>query len=130
MRKAKAMSSKIKTKSNSKAQLMQLLKFKVIEWEIAQDLLDEQMQQTEEAGDLQELVDEFRLQKAELDHMCNKLTEQQLTQVEFDTFAAESARRNCKWLRTKQKTDCFKGQTIKSSSLRTPFWKNPINYGS
>ena len=39
---------------------MQLLKFKVIEWEAAQDLLDEQMQQTEAATDLQELVDELR----------------------------------------------------------------------
>ena len=43
---------------------MQLLKFKVIEWEAAQDLLDEQMQQTEAATDLQELVDELRQQKS------------------------------------------------------------------
>ena len=85
MRQAKAMSSKTKTKSTSKAQLMQLLKFKVSEWEAAQDLLDEQMQQTETAADLQELVDELRLQKAELGCMCNELTEQQLTQEEFDT---------------------------------------------
>ena len=69
MRKARTMSSKTKTKSTSKAQLMQLLKFKVIEWEAAQDLLDEQMQQTEAATDLQELVDELRQQKAELNRM-------------------------------------------------------------
>ena len=74
---------------------MQLLKFKVIEWEAAQDLLDEQMQQTEAATDLQELVDELRQQNAELDCMCNELIKQQLTQEEFDTVAAESARRNC-----------------------------------
>ena len=98
MRKARTMSSKTKTKSTFKAQLMQLLKFKVIEWEAAQDLLDEQMQQTEAATDLQELVDELRQQKGELDRMCNELIEQQLTQEEFDTVAAESARRNCKWL--------------------------------
>ena len=79
MRQTKAISSKTKTKPTSKAQLMQLLKFKVIEWEAAQDLLDEQMQQTEAAADLQELVDEFRLQKAELDRMCNELIKQQLT---------------------------------------------------
>ena len=109
MRKAKTMSSKIKAKSTSKAQLMQLLKFKVIEWEAAQDLLDEQIQQTEAAADLQEPVDELRLQKAELDRMCNKLIEQQLTQEEFDTVAAESARRNCKWLRTKQKSRLLHG---------------------
>ena len=76
MRQAKAMSSKTKRKSTSKAQLMQLLKFKVIEWEAAQDLLDEQMQQKEAAADIQELVDELRLQKAELDRMCNELIEQ------------------------------------------------------
>ena len=109
MRKAKATSSKTKTKPTSKAQLTQLLKFKVIEWEAAQDLLDEQMQQTEAATDLQELVDELRLQKAELDRMSNKLIEQQLTQEEFDTVAAESARRNCKWLRTKQKVRLLHG---------------------
>ena len=46
------MSGKTKTKSTSKAQLMQLLKFKVIEWEAAQDLLvlDEEMQQREAAA--------------------------------------------------------------------------------
>ena len=109
MRKARTMSSKTKTKSTSKAQLMQLLKFKVIEWEAAQDLLDEQMQQTEAATDLQELVDELRQQKAELDRMCNELIEQQLTQEEFDTVAAESARRNCRWLRTKQKVRLLHG---------------------
>ena len=103
MRQTKAMSSKTKTKSTSKAQFLQLLKFKVIEWEAAHDLLDEQMQQTEAAADLQELVDELQLQKAELDRMCNEPIEQQLTQEEFDTVAAESARRNCKWLRIKQK---------------------------
>ena len=124
------MSSKTKTQSTSKAQLMQLSKFKVIEWEAAQDLLDEEMQQTEAATDLQELVDELRQQKAELDRMCNELIEQQLTQEEFDTVAAESARRNCKWLRTKQKSDCFMGQTIKSSSLLTPPRKNPIKYAA
>ena len=96
MRKAKTMSSKTKTKSTSKAQLMQLLKFKVNEWEAAQDLLDEQMQQTEAATDLQELVDKLRLQNSEHDRNCNELIEQQLTQEEFDTVAAESARRNCK----------------------------------
>ena len=74
MKKARTMSSKTKTKSTSKAQLMQLLKFKVIEWEAAQDLLDEQMQQTEAATVLQELVDELRQQKAELDRMCNELS--------------------------------------------------------
>ena len=78
MRKARTMSSKTKTKLTSKAQLMQLLKFKVIEWEAAQDLLDEQMQQTEAATDLRELVDEIRQQKAEFDRMCNELIEQQL----------------------------------------------------
>ena len=109
MRKTKAMSSKTKTKSTSKAQLMQLLKFTVIEWEAAQDLLDEQMQQTEAAADLQELVDELRLQKAELDRMFNELIEQQLTQEEFDTVAAESAQRNCKWLRIKQKIRLLHG---------------------
>ena len=88
MRQTKSMSSKTKTKSTSKAQLLQLLKFKVIEWEAAQDLLDEQMQQTKAAADLQELVDELRLQKAELDRICNELIEQQLTQEEFDTVAA------------------------------------------
>ena len=103
MRQTKAMSSKTKTKSTSKAQLLQLLKFKVIEWGAAYDQLDEQMQQTEAAADLQELVDELRLQKAEFDRMCNELIEQQLTQEEFDTVAAESAQRNCKWLRIKQK---------------------------
>ena len=97
------MSSKTKTKSTSKAQLLQILKFNVIEWEAAQDLLDEQMQQTEAAADLQELVDELRLQNAELDRMCNELIEQQLTQEEFNTVAAESAQRNCKWLRINQK---------------------------
>ena len=66
MTKARTMSSKTKTNSTSKAQLMQLLKFKVIEWEAAQDLLDEQMQQTEAATDLQELVDELRQQKQSL----------------------------------------------------------------
>ena len=109
MRKARTMSSKTKTKSTSKAQLMQLLKFEVIEWEAAQDLLDEQMQQTEAATDLQERVDELRQQKAELDRMCNKLIEQQLTQEEFDTVAAESARRNWKWLRTKPKVRLLHG---------------------
>ena len=109
MKKAKTMSSKTKTKSTSKAQLMQLLKFKVIEREAAQDLLDEQMHQTEAAADIQELVDELRLQEAELDRMCNELIEQQLTQEEFDTVAAESARRNCKWLRTKQKVRLLHG---------------------
>ena len=64
MRQTKAMSSKTKTKSTFKAQLIQLLKFKVIEWEAAQDLLDEQMHQTEAASDLQEIVDELRLQKS------------------------------------------------------------------
>ena len=103
MRQAKAMSSKTKTKSTSKAHFMQLLKFKVFEWEAAQDLLDEQMQQTEAAADLQELVDELRLQKAELDRMCNEHIGQQLTQEEFDTVAEEPARRNCKGLRIKQK---------------------------
>ena len=103
MRQAKAMSTKTKTKSTSKAQHMQLLKFKFIEWEAAQDLLDEQMQQTEAAADLQELADEFRLQKAELDRMCNELIELQLTQEEFDTVAEEYPRRNYKWLRIKQK---------------------------
>ena len=103
------MSTKTKTKSTSKAQLMQLLKFKVIEWEAAQDQLDKQMQQTEAATDLQELVDELRQQKAELDRMCNKLIEQQLTQEEFDTVAAESARRNCNLLRTKQKIRLLHG---------------------
>ena len=67
------------------------------------------MQQTEAAADLQELVDELRLQKAELDYMCNKLIELQLTQEEFDTVAAESARRNCKWLRTKQQIRLLHG---------------------
>ena len=109
MRKARTMSSKTKTKSTSKAQLMQHLKFKVTEWEAAQDLRDEQMQQTEAATDLQELVDELRQQKVELDRMCNELIEQQLTQEEFDTVAAESARRNCKWLRTKQKVRLLHG---------------------
>ena len=52
---------------------------------------------------LQELVDELRLQKAELDNMWNDLIEQQLTQEECDTVAAESARRNCKWLRATPK---------------------------
>ena len=113
MRQAKAMSSKTITKSISKAQLKQLLKFKVIEWEAAQDLLDEQMQQTEAAADLQELVDELRLQKVELDRMCNELIEQQLTQDEFDTVAEEPVRRNCKWLRIKQKIRVLPGQTIK-----------------
>ena len=84
MRQAKAMSSKTKTKSR-------------------QDLLDEQMQQTGAAVDLQELVDDLWLQKAELDHICNEIIEQQLTQEDFDNVAAESALRNCKWLRTKQK---------------------------
>ena len=46
------------------------------------------MQQTEAAADLQELVDKLRLQKAELDRMCNELIEQQLTQDGFDTVAA------------------------------------------
>ena len=87
---------------------MQLLKFKVIQWEAAQDLLDEQMQQTEAAADLHELVDKLRLQKAELDRMCNELIEQQLTQEEFDTVE-ESARRNCKWLRIKQKIRLLHG---------------------
>ena len=73
------------------------------------DLLDEQMQQTEAATDLQELVDELRQQKAELDRMCNELIEQQLTQEEFDTVAAESARRKCKWLRSKQKVRLLHG---------------------
>ena len=109
MRQTKAMSSKTKTKSTSKAQLLQLLKFKIIEWGAAHDLLNKQMQQTEAAADLQELVDELdaksveRLQKAELDRMYNELIEQQLTQEEFDNVAAESAQRNCKWLRIKQK---------------------------
>ena len=71
--------------------------------------IDEQMQQTEAAADLQELVDELRLQKAVLDYMCNKLIELQLTQEEFDTDAAESARRNCKWLRNKQKIRLLHG---------------------
>ena len=88
---------------------MQLLKVKVIEWEAAQDLPDEQMQQTEAAADLQELVDDLRVQKTEMDHMCTELIEQQLTQEEFDTVAAESARRNCKWLRTKQKIRLLHG---------------------
>ena len=61
------------------------------------------MQHTEAATDIQELVDKLRLQKAELDRMCKQLIEQQLTQEEFDAVAAESARGNCKWLRTKQK---------------------------
>ena len=109
MRQTKAMSSKTKTKSTSKAQLLQLLKFKVIEWEAAHDLLDEQMQQTEAAAELQELVDDLRLQKAELDRMCNELIEQQLTKEEFDTVAAESARRNCKWLKVKEKIRLLRG---------------------
>ena len=109
MRQAKAMSSKTKTKSTSNAELMQLLKFKVIEWEAAQYLLDEQMQQTEAVADLQEFVAELRLQKAELDRMYNELIEQQLTQEEFDTVAEESARRNCKWLRIKQKIRLLHG---------------------
>ena len=109
MRQAKAISSKTKTKSNSKAQVMQLLTFKVNEWEAAQGLLDEQIQKTEAAADLQELVDEFRLQKAEFDHMCNVLIEQQLTLEELDTVAAESARRNCNWLRTKQESRLLHG---------------------
>ena len=103
MRQAKAMSSKTKTKSTSKVQLMQLLKFKVVDWEAAEDLNDEQMQQTEAAADLQELIDEHLLQKAELDCMFNELIEQQLIQEDFDTIAEESARKNCKWLRIKQK---------------------------
>ena len=52
MRQAKAMSSKTKTKSTSKAQLMELLKLKVTERQAAQNLLDKQMQQTEAAADL------------------------------------------------------------------------------
>ena len=108
MRQAKAMSSKTKTKSTSKAQLMQFLKFEVIQGEAAQALLDEKMQQTEAAADLHELVHELRLQKAELDRMCNELIEQQLTQEEFDTVE-ESARRNCKWLRIKQKIRLLHG---------------------
>ena len=67
------------------------------------------MQQTEAAADLQELVDELRPQKAELDHMCNGLIKQQLTEEEFDTFAAESARKICKWMRTNQKTRLLHG---------------------
>ena len=94
---------------------MQLLKFKVIEWEAAQDLLDEQIQQTEAATDLPELVDELRQQKAELDRMCNELREEQLTQEEFDTVAAESARRNCKWLKTKQKVRSLHGSNLRAS---------------
>ena len=113
MRQAKAMSSKTKTKSTSKAQLMQILKFKVIEWEAAQDVLDKKMQQTEAAADLQEFVDELRLQKAELDRMCNELIEQQLTQEEFDTLAEKSARRNCKWLRIKQEIRLLHGPNHK-----------------
>ena len=127
---AKAISSKTKTKSTSKAQLMQLLKFKVLEWESAQDLLDEQMQQTEAAADLQELVDELRLRKAELDHIYNGLIEQPLTQEEFDTVAAESARINCKWLRTTQKIRLLHGSNHKKTSLPTPPRKNPTNYGA
>ena len=88
---------------------MQPLKFKFIEWEAAQDLLDKQIQQTEAAADLQELVDDFQLQKAELNHNCNELIEQQLTQEEFDTVATESACRNSKWLRTKQKIRLLHG---------------------
>ena len=88
---------------------MQLLKFKIIGWEAAQGLPGEQMQQKEAAADLQELVDELRLQKAELDRMCNELIEQQFTQEEFDTVASEFARRNCKWLRTKQKIRLLHG---------------------
>ena len=109
MRQAKAMSSKTKTKSTSRAQLMQLLKFKVTEWEAAQDLLDEQMQQTEAAADLQDLVDELRLQKAELNRMCSELKKQQWTKEEFDTVAEELARRNCKLLRIKQKMRLLHG---------------------
>ena len=41
--------------------------------------------------------------------MCNKFIEQQLTQEEFDTVAAESARRKCKWLRNKQKVRLLHG---------------------
>ena len=80
MRQTKATSIKIKTKSTPKAQLMQLLKFKVIEWEAAKDLLGVQMQQKNAAADLQELVDELSLQKAEFDRISNELIEQQLTQ--------------------------------------------------
>ena len=109
---------------------MQLLKFSVIELEAAQDLLGKQMQQTEAAVDLQELIGEIRMQKAELDHICNKLIDQQLTQDQFDTVASESARRKCKWLRTNQKIRLFHGSTIKGSSLPTPPRKNPTNYGA
>ena len=126
MRQAKAMSSKTKTKSSSKAQLKQLLKFKVIEWEAAQDLLDEQMQQTEAAAaDLQELVDELRLQKVELDRTCNELIEQQLTQDEFDIVAEESARINCKWLRIKQKIRLLHGSNHQTFISSDTFSEEP-----
>ena len=67
------------------------------------------MQKTEAAADLQERVDEIRLRKAELDHMRNELIEQQLTKEDFDTVDAESARRNCKWVRTKRKIRLLHG---------------------
>ena len=72
---------------------MQLLKFKVIERQAAQDFLDEEMQQ--EAVDLQELLDELRLQK-ELNRMCTELVGKQMTPEEFDTVPEQSAQRNCR----------------------------------
>ena len=112
---------------------MQLLKFKVIEWEAAQDQLDEQMQQTEAATDLQELVDELQQQKAELDRMCNELIEQQLTQEEkkSSTLLLQSLHGEIAICREpNKKLDCFMGQTIKSSSLPTPPRKNPTKYAA
>ena len=47
--------------------------------------------------------------------MCNVLIEQQhLTQEEFDSVAEESARRNCKWLRIKQKIRLLHGSNHQS----------------
>ena len=72
---------------------MQLRKFKVIERQAAQDFLDEEMQQ--EAVDLQELLDELRLQK-ELNRMCTELVGKQMTPEEFDTVPEQSAQGNCR----------------------------------
>ena len=75
------------------------------------------MQQTEEAVNHEKLLGDIPLQKEDFDPMCSEHVGRQLTPEDFDTDAEQCPQSNCRWLRTKRRSDRFMSQEYKSLSL-------------